>query len=157
MRVLTLRRPWATLLITPGPSRKDVENRVRNIAGDYRGPVAVHSGLEIDRKARIPWADASIREEISAALPAGAIVGVVDLIDVHEAGDCDHLLIGGPRVCSAWALPGHFHLVTANPRPLAPPIPYRGALGLRVLPDDIAALVDATPTWTPDIEEVTAP
>jgi len=33
------------------------------------------------------------------------------------------------------------HLVLANPRPLAEPIPYRGALGLRHLDDDTTARI----------------
>lgn len=148
MRILTLRRPWATLLVTPGPNRKDVENRRRNIAGDYRGPVAIHSGHEVDTKAQLPWAHAPIRPEISAELPAGTIIGTVDLIDVHTAFECSCY------PCSPWALADHHHLVTAKPRPLATPIPYRGFLGLRTLPADVADQVLATPTWVPD--EVTA-
>ena len=39
MRVLTVRQPWAWAIIHGG---KDVENRTRNLAGAYRGPVAIH-------------------------------------------------------------------------------------------------------------------
>lgn len=156
MRILTLRRPWATLLVTPGPDRKDIENRSRNIAGDYRGPIAIHSGHEIDRKARIPGATAPIREDISAAFPAGAIIGTVDLIDVHIGGAGNNRCypLQSPASfdrCSPWALADCYHLVTANPRPLATPIPYRGFLGLRDLPGDIIEQINATPTWTPDL------
>lgn len=45
MRILTVRQPWAWAIIHGG---KDVENRVRNIAGDYRGPIAIHVGLQHD-------------------------------------------------------------------------------------------------------------
>ena len=155
MKILTLRRPWATLLVTPGPSRKNVENRTRNVAGTYRGMVAIHSGHEIDRKARIPWASAPIREETSAEFPAGMIIGTVELVDVHiggERGDRCYPLQSpaGHDWCSPWALPDSYHLVTANPRPLATPIPYRGFLGLRDLPDDITEQILNTPTWTPE-------
>lgn len=155
MKILTLRRPWATLLVAPGPARKNVENRRRNIAGDYRGIVAIHSGLEIDSTARIPWATAPIRTEISATFPAGAIIGTVELVDVHVGGArgdrCYPLQSpAGFDWCSTWALADCYHLVTINPRPLATPIPYRGFLGLRDLPDDVATQVLATPTWLPD-------
>ena len=40
MRILTVRQPWAWAIIHGG---KDVENRVRNIAGDYHGPIAIHA------------------------------------------------------------------------------------------------------------------
>lgn len=43
MRILTVRQPWAWAIIH---GQKDVENRVRNIAGDYRGPVAIHTALD---------------------------------------------------------------------------------------------------------------
>lgn len=42
MRILTVRQPWVWAIIHGG---KDVENRVRNIAGSYRGPVAIHVAL----------------------------------------------------------------------------------------------------------------
>ena len=81
-------------------------------------------------------------------LALGEIIGVVDLVDVHPVQQSaqgpsnvcfdDHTPVG--EICSPWAqnyieFPGYhgFHLVLANPRPLAEPIPYRGALGLRNL------------------------
>lgn len=155
MRVLTVRQPWAWAIIHGG---KDVENRVRNIAGAYRGPVAIHAGAREDTSARQHpeiirlaadrwWADpASLltgrRDQF------GHIIGVVDLVDVHSAtvlGGCGYIRHDCPEHgtcrdhCSPWAegpapAGGWMqHLVLANPRPLTTPIPYRGALGLRRL------------------------
>ena len=45
MRVLTVRQPWAWAIVHGG---KDIENRTRNVAGAYRGPVAIHAGLAFD-------------------------------------------------------------------------------------------------------------
>lgn len=177
VRVLTVRQPWAWAIIHGG---KDIENRVRNVAGAYRGPVAIHvaqadaesapESLWLDHagwyRARYPqpnkfspeWSD------------RGLIIGVVDLVDVHHADDCWERdkqrlialyrsgpegrtevaempddgpggIIGKTRFCSPWAQDEAHHLVLANPRPLSDPIPYRGALGLRRLPDDVAALL----------------
>ncbi|GAA3009239.1 ASCH domain-containing protein [Microbacterium aurantiacum] len=42
LRVVTVKQPYASLIVR---GRKDVENRVRNIAGQCRGPVAIHAGL----------------------------------------------------------------------------------------------------------------
>lgn len=143
MRILTVRQPWASAIIHGG---KDVENRVRNIAGDYRGPVAIHVSK------RLPpfqehWDAGTVVASITGMRPLfhdpasmGAIIGVVDLEDVH-------LCAGG---CSPWAQEqtdlGHgvrdiWHLKLANPRALAGPIPYKGALGLRTLDDDTTARV----------------
>jgi hypothetical protein len=171
MRALTVRQPWATSIVRYG---KDVENRSRNIAGAYRGPVAIHAGLEEDRSA---WSASLLLKALSTLdavsstlnsppprqLVRGAILGVVDLVDVHHAEVCwdrdiqrlarlqeespaefDALpddgaggLIGRAQLCSMWAQLGAWHLVLANPRPLANPIPYRGRLGLWTLPDGV--------------------
>jgi len=84
------------------------------------------------------------------------MIGVVDLTDVHSASviggcgrmrhDCDEHPHGCREHCSPWAMgptsEGWYqHLVLANPRPLAEPIPYRGALGLRHLDDDTTARI----------------
>jgi hypothetical protein len=168
MRVLTVRQPWAWAIIHGG---KDVENRVRNVAGNYRGPVAIHAGLthadSIDTEARLVAEAVGRLARAKQAtgmgmVPSrvsdpndrshwvherfgnrGAIIGVVELTDVHDAttrGQLPRCWGPGERIgdrgegdCSPWALPAEKHLVLANPRPLAAPIPYKGALGLRRL------------------------
>ena len=148
MRAITVRQPWAWAIIHGG---KDVENRTRNIAGAYRGPVAIHAGLAFDE--HMPRDLAPEIVELFTArrhYPRGAIIGVVDLVDIHECrshrGDSDVpdcVRSGTPlaTTCSSWA---EFrrgetvhHLVLANPRPLVEPIPWRGQLGLWTLPDDV--------------------
>lgn len=138
MRILTVRQPWALAIIHGG---KDVENRSRNIAGSYRGPVAIHAGKVFD------FAGAGVCREITTDYPRdlgrwkrsdwtfGAIIGVVDLVDVHYADKCvktaftppDYI---EPEWCSLWAMDNCHHLVLANPRPFAEPIPAKGRLGL---------------------------
>lgn len=161
MRVLTVRLPWAWAIVHGG---KDVENRVRNVAGSYRGPVAIHAGLADDSDASPGlWYDRARHTYEAQGLTfgdsrvvwrdRGAIIGVVDLVDVHDVGECIWV---GPAVedfdgnfvsqevttCSEWAEDGNvYHLVLANARPLAEPIPFRGALGLRTLPADVEAAV----------------
>lgn len=136
MRVLTVRQPWAWAIIHGG---KDVENRSRNIAGEYRGPVAIHAGLVADSPADPAWLTAPLPDgpmDRADRLGArGCILGVVDLVDVH----CRTKDLRLRRECSPWADrdPEMWHLKLANPRPLADPIPFRGGLGLRRLPDNI--------------------
>jgi hypothetical protein len=148
MRILTVRQPWAWAIIHGG---KDVENRVRNIAGDYRGPVAIHAGVTWDWETQLGVIE--MPHPTSMALVRGAIIGVVDLVDVHLADDClaqlgvyqGHESEPDMECCSDWAEYSRerdvHHLVLANPRPLADPIPYRGALGLRRLDEATAAAV----------------
>lgn len=145
MRILTVRQPWAWAIIHGG---KTVENRSRNIAGGYRGPVAIHAGLGEDIEAYrisdrehgpLHWAFRSVRPQVGTP-PwrqwRGNVIGVVDLVDVHQqrvhAPDCS---------CPSWAETGAWHLVLANPRPLREPIPFKGALGLRTLDDANTARV----------------
>lgn len=171
MRILTLKQPYAHAVIHGG---KDVENRTTRIAGDYRGLVLIHAGKTFAKDA-----PAQLRSDFLATDEAhvyGAIIGVVELVDVHTSAECwerdeQRLLdlyrsarpvfdarpdngaggvIGKVRHCSPWALEDHFHLALANPRALDEPIPYRGALGLRAAPFAIAGdwLVEQTDTCT---------
>lgn len=160
MRILTVRQPWAWAIIHGG---KDVENRVRNIAGSYRGPVAIHVAK------RLPpfqehWDAGTVIAELTGRRPLfhdpasmGAIIGVVDLIDVHSASviggcgrmdnHCEEHPNGCRHHCSPWAMgpapEGWYqHLVLANPRALPEPIPFRGALGLRTLDADTIARIE---------------
>lgn len=148
MRALTVRQPWAWAIVHGG---KDVENRSRNIAGTYRGPVAIHAGLAFDTDydlsllARlVPTWDAPVTTfdpwQHRPDGVRGAVIGVADLTDAHVSIDCWNPSEQKDDHCSPWAMPGH-HLVLANPRPLARPIPWRGALGLWTVPDELEARI----------------
>lgn len=153
MRILTVRQPWAHAIMHGG---KRVENRVRNLAGDYRGPVAIHAGAKYDRSAdEHPEIRALARrcgvESMSDYLIADGqrayrrIIGVVDLVGVHYNGTSSERwdpINQRNTTCSPWAEHGDvYHLELANPRPLAEPIPYTGALGLRRLDNETTAAV----------------
>ncbi|MFJ4174017.1 hypothetical protein [Microbacterium sp. NPDC089696] len=147
MRIMTVRPPWSNLIINHG---KDVENRSTNIAGAYRGPVAIHAGLRQMPAGDRAWHVASAAgmdtdRYDGEELHLGHIIGVVDLVDVHSAsviGGCGRLVHDCPEHgtcrthCSEWgegpSPSGWFHhLVLTSPRALETPIPYRGRLGLR--------------------------
>lgn len=143
MRVLTVRQPWAWAIIHGG---KNVENRTRNIAGTYRGPVAIQAGLKADLDAfRVPEIVGSIAmtklfgssDRWFSNSPHGAIIGVADLYDVHHSTDCfePEPAVDGQTSCSVWAFDGHHHLMFRDARAIDP-IPAKGRLGL----------------WTPDSE-----
>jgi hypothetical protein len=124
VRILTVRNPWAYAIIHMG---KCIENR--KWSTDYRGPVAIHAGKQLDPSAFAEILDITGFDVPAAgAEPLGAIIGVVDLVDAHDAHD--------PAECSQWAQEGAKHLVLANPRPVSP-IFMPGALGLRELDAEI--------------------
>lgn len=157
-----MRQPWAWAI---AHGEKTVENRTRNIAGQYRGLVAIHAaGPKPDDRAYIDaaltsdyadWAAYADQLTLDPPLHVGAVIAVVDLVDVHDAADCydrsllevarlyredraafDALpdnglggLIGKARMCSPWAMPDHKHLVMKGAR-LVAPVPAKGRLGL---------------------------
>lgn len=159
MRILTVRHPWSHGIVWGG---KDVENRTRSIAGAYRGPIAIHAAARVnpvdewyDFAKNHPRSAAILRDAPSGIETFGAIIGVVELVDVHvvqqsSAGTnvCFDTTTPTGDICSPWAQAydefpayrGH-HLVLANPRPLIEPIPFKGALGLRRLDDDTTARI----------------
>jgi len=138
VKVLTVQQPWAWAIIHGG---KDVENRTQ--AWSHRGPLAIHAGLAKPEKGNLASVVHRMAHgtEVPTELVFGAVIGVVDLVDVHASHDCVYTLPnGGPAYCSVWAEPNCVHMAPANPRPLAVPIRARGRLGL----------------WTPDAELLAA-
>jgi hypothetical protein len=146
VRALTVQQPWAWCIVAGG---KDVENRTT--AWRYRGPLAIHAGQRMSERGLAsplastafaeatgkPWTDAPWAD-VEAVLQTGAIIGVVDLVDLHPAH---------PGCCaSPWAETQYVehggklrrqlvHLVLEDPR-VVKPIPCVGRLGL----------------WTPELD-----
>lgn len=135
IRALTVQQPWAWAIIHGG---KTIENRTQNWA--YRGPLAIHAGTRwSERGDRSPLIHAAAGgRSLAGALTMGAIIGVVDLVDVHPNAGC----------CKPWGESSYTehggrerrsitHLILDHPRALPEPIPCRGALGLWTPPPDI--------------------
>ena len=95
MRALTIRHPYAYAAVRWG---KSVENRSRNIAGSYRGPVAIHQAVHeahVTEQTDVDLIAAGLDQERWSTLAQhrawtarGEVIGVVDLVDVHHATDC---------------------------------------------------------------------
>lgn len=134
MRALTVRQPWAWAIVHGG---KDIENRVQAL-GPYRGPVAIHAGAGFSDEGGQSPLVLGHEGYADAALPKSAVIGVVDLVDVHHADDVVGILTCR---CSPWAMAGHHHMVLANPRPLSTPIPAKGRLGLWRPGDELTAAI----------------
>jgi hypothetical protein len=142
VNVLTVRQPWAWAVFHAG---KDVENRGWWRPQVVDAPLAVLAGRRYDPDADQYLGRLGITVPDRDRLVFGAVVGVVSVTGVHPASHChrgagadEHP--GGPYRCSLWAMGADgkqvWHWALACPR-LMDPLPYRGELGLRVLPDEV--------------------
>jgi hypothetical protein len=153
MKALTVQQPYAWAIAFGG---KPVENRRQR--WKYRGPLAIHAGARWASYAaddmRIVLAVANDPDP-RHLYTFGAILAVVDLVDVHaDAACCD------PWGEHAAATPGDgshtvVHLVLRDVRPLPEPVPASGRLGLWDLPGDVEESVRRQ--LTPDRIGRTAP
>lgn len=129
-----MRQPYAHWMFTPDPEFgiKTIENRKRNTG--HRGTIYIHAALRAHP-------DYEGLRYVTEDMIFGAILGTVDLVDVHEAGPgCD--LDGAPRIdCllwgdGPWGGGRHvsdrriWHWQLANPQLLERPIFVKGQLGL---------------------------
>lgn len=108
VRALTIRQPWAALI---AHGTKRVENRTWGTA--WRGALLIHAAKSAD-----PSPDGVAR--VDGADVRSSIVAVATLADIHVCGG----------ECSPWAEPGRHHWVLSDVRPVAEPVPCKGALGL---------------------------
>lgn len=144
MKALSIRMPWAWLILRPDITRqndrewqhgvgiKDIENRTWKTK--FRGRVIVHAGQAYTR-AQHEYDAGHLLREYRIELPpclnlqerSGALLGEVDIVDCVS----EHK--------SRWFCKGSYGLVLANPTPYRHPVPYKGMLGFFEVPDDVVA------------------
>lgn len=123
MKTLTIRQPYAWLIVN---GYKTVENRIWRTS--YRGPLAIHAGLKIERDA-LEDVLAQCEELGEPATPAelhdmnttGAIVGTVELVDCTLTPTDSRDL--------EWHNPPAWAWILQHPKPIKP-VPAKGKLGL---------------------------
>jgi len=119
MRALSIRQPWAWLIIHGG---KDIENR--NWSTRYRGKILIHAS-KLMTSVQYDWAfdyvyfklgsEAAHKLPKPDALERGGIIGSVEIADCVASSD------------SQWFM-GRFGFKLRDARPL-PFKPYKGRLG----------------------------
>lgn len=124
MRALSIKQPWASLIVRAG---KDIENR--DWRTNFRGIVAVHASAKLEHSEMqdacglmrqfIPGFSAE-RFELDV-FPLGSIIGAVQIVDCVERSD------------SPWFLGVH-GFVLAGAVAFERPLPCRGALGFWDVP-----------------------
>lgn len=143
MRALTVKQPWAWAIM----HGKRVENRVWQ--RPFRGTLAIHAGKGWDfdgedsplvqRAWRNAGNDLLHLDPKDLQMAMGGVIAVADLVDICSASAGSHL--PARCDCGPWAARGQYHWQLANVRPLAEPVPCKGALGLWRLPEDVEAAV----------------
>ena len=112
MKALSVREPWATLIVRYG---KNVENRTWQMR--HRGPLVICASKVVDGPAldfytkRWP----GLPSEVMPGLAVGCVLVI----------GCDEVDVGSP-----WEMPGQWHIRLANPQPFVRPFPITGRLGL---------------------------
>jgi len=125
MKALSIRQPWAWLILNAG---KDIENR--RWYTSYRGPILIHAATTLDRDGY-----AYLRHERHIHMPR---------TEEYECGG----FVGTARIIhcvryhtSIW-FDGPYGFVLADVKPLPKFIPYRGRLGLFDVDDSVILPLD---------------
>jgi len=79
MKVLSIRQPWAFLILTGG---KDIENRSWNTK--FRGRFLIHASKRVDRAAIAKFVENGGNPD---DLIHGAVIGSAELVDVVKQSD----------------------------------------------------------------------
>jgi len=111
MKVLTVRQPWASLIVA---GIKDVENRPWRTR--YRGKLGIHAGARVDEEAMNRYSHL-----VEDSIPLGALIGSVVLVGCVQNSR------------SQWAVKGQWHWLLDQPRQLRQPRWMSGRLGLWTL------------------------
>jgi hypothetical protein len=170
--VLTVKNPWAWSVTAKVSRPKRTENRTWYL--NYRGPMWWHAGARSgwDRDGQesplvreawtefvraipgwpgLPESDVLLGRK-TTLIPFGAVTALVEVTGCHHATECfghssesDHYR----GWCTPWAARDQFHIELADVRPLAEPVPCKGALGLWRLPEDVEKAVRTQLEETP--------
>ena len=140
MKAITVCQPYAELLAR-GPDVKPFENRTWSTK--YRGPLAIHAGKSLDY-----WdaADERVYGIKREEMVLGAFIAVCDLVAcLPKLYPADPYNWPEPWLALAdhETAEGPYCFAVVNMRRLKTPIPWRGALGLWTVPDDVLVQIQA--------------
>lgn len=119
MKALSLRQPWAELILQ---GRKTIETRTWRTA--HRGLFAIHAAWKVDGDA------ASLYGFDPESLVSGALVGTAEIVDMIEFDDESWAALRDQHLVPDTAHEGRVGWRLANVRRLVEPIPLRGLPGL---------------------------
>jgi hypothetical protein len=139
MKALTIKQPWCAAIVY---GTKRVENRSWTVPPAMIGAtVALHAGKSVDVGARAPAGEDMPVEDWPLAF--GAVIGTARIAGCHPVYKICNPTGVPATVCTPWSIWGQAHWLLADVRPLAEPVPCKGALGLWNLPEDVEAAATA--------------
>jgi len=122
MYALSIKQPWASLIIS---GKKPVENRTWSTP--YRGKLLIHASKTWDKEGAefVIEKHPELKEFINRVKnTTGALLGQVTMTDCVK----NHH--------SEWFF-GPYGFIFIQPREFNKPIPYKGALGIFYVPDEV--------------------
>lgn len=136
MKTLSLWQPWATLIAI---GAKRFETRSWNTK--HRGLLAIHAAKKWDGLLKEycemePFRSALHIDEQAVALPLGAIVAVVKVVDVHRVEGIRNSLRPSEKAFGNYA-DGRYAWQLELVKRFEKPIPMNGAQGLFEVADDL--------------------
>lgn len=137
MKALTVTQPWATLVIR---GVKRFETRSWAPPDAVIGTrIAIHAAKgwrAADREMADFWHNDGTLAEPRADLPLGMILGTIEIAGARRTFPLPDEITAREMMMGDYSR-GRWAWILADPRPLAEPIPWRGALGLWTLPDEV--------------------
>ncbi len=128
MKALSIRQPWADLIIQ---GEKTIELRSWKV--NYHGSLAIHASQTIDKDAcKLHGIDPD-------SVTSGAIIGTVDLVRILDLDEKNFKSFSEAHLANSeveFKNPLYGWLLE-NPTPLTTPIPFPGRMGLFNIPDGL--------------------
>lgn len=130
MNALVVCQPYASAMFQCG---KDVENRSWKLP---LGPLAIVAGksrIWMNYAKRLIPAAVKLMDPLKPweNLPYGAILGIVEVVEVWDYDECPDSVLQNPWAFGPWCN------MLDNPKPLPSPIPWRGSQRIFHIPDSI--------------------
>ena len=121
MKVLTIKEPWATLII-----EKYKEYEFRSWKTNYRGKILIHAGLTVEKLNMERFKDYNLKYN------PGCIIGEAELVDCIEVNETfeNMLMEINPLVYGKSKHERKYAWKLKNIKKYDKPIPIKGKLGL---------------------------
>ncbi|CAM2855116.1 ASCH domain-containing protein [Dolosigranulum pigrum] len=125
MKTITLIQPWATLILQED---KKIETRSWNT--NYRGKLAIHAGLKVDKTVfNDPFYQLLLENYSINDIPKGRIIAICELVDCIPTEKIRDTLSDKEIKLGNYSS-GRFAWILRNVISIEPSIPTKGMLGL---------------------------